>query len=153
LYLDTYHKWLSVDTKEMTFMDNKVNMDRCFKKISEISWPRSRKIYCFEHQHETAFDRERKAEAKIVKRKKNTKGEYSPNVLKTEAKERLSIVWYREQRLKIAATIAELKLENEQIPIEVREAEEKEFEAREAAEDKARLHGIIDKTAEIKRVV
>ena len=153
MYLDTYHKWLSVDTKEMTFTDNKVNMDRCFKKISEISWPRSRKIYCFEYQQDTAASFERKAEAKIVKRKKNTKGEYSSSVKKTEAKELSNIVWYRQQRLKIAAKLAELKLENEQIPIEVREAEEKEFEAREAAEDKARLHGIIDKTAEIKRVV
>jgi hypothetical protein len=137
----------------MTFTDNKVNMDRCFKKISEISWPRSRKIYCFEYQHETAFDRERKAEAKIVKRKKNTKGEYSSSVKKTEAKELSNIVWYRQQRLKIAAKLAELKLENEQIPIEVREAEEKEFKAREAAEDKARLDGILDRMAEIKRVV
>jgi hypothetical protein len=153
LYLDTYHKWLSVDTKEMTFMDNKVNMDRCFKKISEISWPRSEKIYCFEHQEYTALRREIDAEAKIVKRKKNTKGEYSTTLKKTEAKERLSIVWYRQQRLKIAATIAELKLENEQIPIEVREAEEKEFKAREAAEDKAHIDGILDKMAEIKRIV
>jgi hypothetical protein len=62
-------------------------------------------------------------------------------------------VWYRQQRLKIAAKLAELKLENEQIPIEVREAEEKEFKAREAEEDKARIDGILDKMAEIKRVV
>ena len=111
----------------MSFVDNKKYLNRTFSKICEVSWPRLQKIGTFKYQEQIALDHEMAAQAKIDKRKRNQKGEYSLAVKKTEAAELESIVWYREQRLKVASMIAQLECENKQVPIEVREAEQTAF--------------------------